>query len=96
MYADWLPPLCRFVPFKLPLLLDFSWVFAVKVANPRLQADGLKAQGAAAEAVDNFEDEDDILGEGFVRLNIGDQTPKVHTNAARLQLLVVRHLTTKL
>ncbi|CAM9139193.1 unnamed protein product [Laminaria digitata] len=47
-----------------------------EVANPRLQADGVKAQEAAAEAVDNFEDEDDILGNGFVRLNIGDQTPK--------------------
>lgn len=49
----------------------------MKVADPRLQADGLKAQEAAAEAVENFEDEDDILGQGFVRLNIGDQTPKV-------------------
>lgn len=47
-----------------------------EVADPRLQGDGLKAQEAAAEAVDNFEDEDDILGQGFVRLNIGDQTPK--------------------
>lgn len=53
----------------------------MKVADPRLQGDGLKAQEAAAEAVDNFEDEDDILGQGFVRLNIGDQTPKVHTYA---------------
>ena len=83
MYADWLTPLCHFVPLKLPPPFDFSFVFAVQVANPRLQADGLKAQEAAAEAVENFEDEDDILGEGFVRLNIGDQTPKVHISHRR-------------
>eukprot|EP00904_Undaria_pinnatifida_P014114 jgi/Undpi1/9833/HiC_scaffold_27.g12287.m1 len=47
-----------------------------EVADQRLKADGLKAQEAAAETVENFEDEDDILGDGFVRLNIGDQTPK--------------------
>lgn len=62
----------------------------MKVADQRLQADGLKAQEAAAEAVENFEDDDDILGEGFVRLNIGGQTPKVRGSYCTSKYTIIR------
>ena len=67
-----------------------NW-YIIQVADQRLKADGLKAQEAAAETVENFEDEDDILGDGFVRLNIGDQTPKVlyHTTYGSYAISIV-------
>lgn len=38
----------------------------------------MKAKVAAAETVDSSqEDDDDLLGSGFVQLDVGDQSPKV-------------------